>query len=122
MDRFPTAFLAFGQTEIVLPGALAVHLGFLLPYRFTQLVHCFLPCLIEQIDVLEIGNIRGAAGGIQNQRPTVGWIVPVIRIILGLNSTAHDIVLLLWPFFAETISASIATQLRDTTYSIKAVI
>lgn len=81
-------FLAFGKAQEILPGALAIHPGLLLPASLAQLIRGFLrslPRVVEQIHILRVSNIRRTAGGVQDQCSAVGRLISIIRIILPVR-------------------------------------
>lgn len=83
-NLFGAALFALGQPQKVPAGTPAVHPRLLLSGVFTDFIHRPLqlfPCLVEQIHVLGISDVRRAARGVQNQCTAVRRVV-VISIVL----------------------------------------
>ena len=73
-DLFGTAFLAFGQIQIISAGAFPVHSGAFQFIFSTQVIHHVLQMLtgiVQQLEVLRKGDIRRTAGGIHEERTAV---------------------------------------------------
>ena len=74
-DRLRRPLLALGQTQVVFPCAFPPHSGtgktILCTNRVDTLFQ-LLPAIVEQMNILRIGNIRRTAGRVQQQAALVG--------------------------------------------------